>query len=248
MHKILLVALLAVLSISCSKETKPLPTLEPAAAFEKANEILEKKNYEEARRTFDELKRSDIDEGYAPLAQLRIADSYVKEEEAELAIDEYKRFLKDYPRHKYASYAQYQIGMVYYNLVRGPDRGYGAALRALEAFQSLNSLYPRNPYRDEVKYYMEKTRDVIAMHEFMVGDFYFKKGACEGVIGRMEGLLRDFPEYKDMPEVLYRLGVCHKRLEDNARAEQDLNMLRRRYPESPLIEKTEKEFREIAED
>jgi outer membrane protein assembly factor BamD len=94
---------------------------------------------------------------------------------------------------------------------------------------------------------MGKARDVIAMHEFMVGDFYFKKGACEGAIGRLEGLLRNFPEYKDGPEVLYRLGVCHKKLGDEASAEQDLSMLRRRYPGSPLIEKAEREFREISE-
>ncbi len=242
---ILIVAVL--LAASCAKKVLPPVSLEPAEKFEQANRLFEKKNFDEARRTFEEVKLKDDGQGYAPLAQLRIADSYVREEDPELAVDEYREFLRDYPTHKYASYAQYQIGMVYFNLIKGPERGYGAAVRAIEAFESLNSLYPRNPYRKDVKRRMEQAMEVIADHEFMVGDFYFRKGAYGGAIGRLGPLLEDFPDYGAGDEALYRLAVSHMALGEAEKAREYLAALEGKYPSSPLVEKARKKFMDFPE-
>lgn len=242
MPKLPLLIVAALLAASCAKKVPPPVSLEPSERFEQANRLFEKKNFEEARRTFEEVKLKDARQGYAPLAQLRIADTYVREEDPELAVDEYREFLRDYPTHKYASYAQYQIGMVYFNLIKGPERGYGAAVRAIEAFESLNSLYPRNPYREDVKRRIEQAGEVIADHEFMVGDFYFRKGAYRGAIGRLEPLLEDFPDYEAGDEALYRLAVSHMALGEAEKARQYLDALKQKYPASPLIEKAREKF------
>ena len=68
---------------------------------------------------------------------MKIADSYVKEDEPELAIAEYQKFLDAYPDNQFASYAQYQIAMAYFNQIEGPERGYSGAAKALEEFEKL---------------------------------------------------------------------------------------------------------------
>lgn len=247
MRKIALFILIAAVALSCAEKAPPRPFV-AEEAFREANEKFKDKHFEEARKLFEEIKLNDTENIYAPLAQLRIADSYIAEEEPELAVDAYRRFLDSYPRHQYSSYAQYQIAMVYYNMIKGPDRGHGAAVRALDEFETLNRLYPRHPYRESVEYRMERARDVVAEHEFMVGDFYFKKGAYHGAIDRLEGIMRDFPDYRKEAEVLFRLAVSYKGIGEDAKAEEYLGLLTGKYPGNELVEKAGEKFGEIEEE
>ena len=92
-----------------------------------------------------EIKNRDLTKKYAPLAQLRIADAYVKEGEPELAVAEFRRFLEIYPDHRHASYAQYQIAMIYFSQIESPERGYGGAAKALEEFEKAQKKFPAEP-------------------------------------------------------------------------------------------------------
>ena len=109
------------------------------------------------------------------MAQLRIADSYTKEAEPDRAVEEYRKFLDIYPEHKYASYAQFQIAMIYFNQIEGPDRGYGGASKALEEFERLKRMFPRNPYRDIIEVRIEKCKNTIADTNFWLAHFITRK-------------------------------------------------------------------------
>ena len=245
MRKLPVLLMAILLLASCAKKIPPMEPLDPEKAFKEANENIEKKRYQEARRILGDIRRRDTTMQYAPLAQLRIADSHMEEDEPELAAEEYRQFLEEQPRHKYASYAQYRIGMIYYELIIGPDRGFDAAVRALEEFQKLMDLYPRNPYRESSLLKLERCREIIAENEFMVGDFYFKKKAYLGAIERFTDLLDDFPMYQNRDEVYYRLAVSTKALGKDDMADYYTRMLREAYPESALIGKIQKEFNKI---
>jgi outer membrane protein assembly factor BamD len=211
-------------------------------SFEKANKLIESKEYEEARALLLEIKNRDLTKKYAPLAQLRIADAYIKEEEPELAIAEYRRFLEIYPDHQHASYAQYQIAMIYFNQIESPERGYGGAARALVEFEKLKKDYPRNPYKELVDIRIERCRTVMADHEYIVGEFYMKKGSYNAAIDRYEGLRRQFPEYKKEDRVLLSLGISYKKVGQSDKAEAALKSLLGKYPNSPLAKEAEKEL------
>ena len=171
----MLIPLISVLSCSGKPATKPAEIFDGQKSFAKANELMDKEEYEEARTALLEIKNRDLTKKYAPMAQLRIADSYTKEAEPDRAVEEYRKFLDIYPEHKYASYAQFQIAMIYFNQIEGPDRGYGGASKALEEFEKLKRMFPRNPYRDLIEVRIEKCKNTIAEHEFLVGTFYYKK-------------------------------------------------------------------------
>jgi outer membrane protein assembly factor BamD len=232
------------LVISCAKKqaVKPAERFDPEKSFAAANEQLEKKEYEKARALFLEVKNRDFTKKYAPLAQLKIADAYVSEEEPELAVAEYRRFLEAYPDHQYASYAQYQIAMVYFNQIEDPERGYGGAAKALEEFEKLKKLFPRNPYKEIVDIKIQQCRDTIAEYEYLVGRFYFNKNSYNAAIGRFEGLLKKYPEFKREAEVLFYAGVSYKNLGRGENAAEYLNRLIEKYPESKLAKDAKKEL------
>lgn len=243
-----IIALMAILLAACSK---PLPVAEPfdpKRDMEKANAKLEDKYEEEARQIYENIQRLDTTGEYAPLAQLRIADSYLSETMTDLAVSEYRGFLRAYPRHKYASYAQYKIGLIYFSYINGPDRGYGDAIKAIEEFHVLNEDYPRNPYRDDVEVKIMQATTVVAEHEYNVGDFYFKKGACRGAVQRLEGVRRDHPDFTATSSVLYRLALCYEKLGMLSNSTAAIEELGSRFPASGLADKAIEDIEEYREE
>ena len=230
---------------SCSGKAPVKGTAEEfnaESSFEKANKLIDSKDYEEARALLLEIKNRDLTKKFAPLAQLRIADSYVKEGEPELAVAEFRKFLEIYPDHRNASYAQYQIAMVYFNQIESPERGYGGAAKALAEFEKLKKNFPRNPYKDLVELRIEKCRNTIADYELLVGEFYLKNGSYSAAIGRFETLLQKFPDYKKEESVLLDLGIAYKKAGETEKAESNLNRLIEKYPSSRLAVDAKKEL------
>lgn len=239
---VLILIILALGSCSGKKETKPEGSFDPQKAFVFANEQIEKKDYEGARITLLEIKNKDTSRKVAPLAQLKIADSYIKEDEPEVGIAEYQKFLEEYPDNQYAPYAQYQIAMVYFNKIEDAERGYGYAAKALKEFEKLKQMFPRNPYRDIIDLRIKQCRNTIAEYEFLVGKFYYKKGSYNAALERLEGLLKNYPEYKREATVLFYTGMSYKNLGQNDKAQEYLARLIEKYPNNKIIKKAKKEL------
>jgi outer membrane protein assembly factor BamD len=236
--------------IGCSgKETvKPAETFDAEKSFAKANKHVDEKEYDEARALYLTIKNRDLSKKFGPLSQLRIADSYVQEEEPDRAVAEFKRFLEMYPDHKHAPYAQYQIAMVYFHQIESPERGYGGAARALAEFQKLKKNYPRNPFKDQVELRIRKCRNVMGDYEFLVGEFYQKREAYSAAIGRYEYLLKNFPEYKGTAAVLLNLGILHKQSGQHEKATAYFSRLSREYPDAPQTVQAKKELSVLKSD
>lgn len=239
--QVILIALICCF-IACAKKpaVKPAERFDPEKSFTTANQLLEQKDYEKARASFLEVKNRDQSRKFAPLAQLKIADSYVKEEESELAVAEYRKFLDSYPDHQYASYAQYQIAMIYFNQIESPERGYGGAAKALEEFEKLKTMFPRNPYKEAVDIKIEKCRNTIAEYEYLVGEFYYKKGSYQAALGRFEGLLKKYPGFQGESSVLFYTGMSYKNLGKADQASEYLTRFIEKYPSHTLVKDAKK--------
>lgn len=238
--------LLAVVSCSGKKEIRPDAIFDAEKSLARASEMIDKKDYEDARKVLLEVKNRDLTKKYAPLAQLKIADSHAKEEDYDLAVAEYKKFLEIYPDHKYAPYAQYQIGMAYFVQIESPERGFGAAARALEEFEKLKRMFPRNPYREALELRIEKCKTTIADYEFLVAEFYYKKGSCNAALDRFRVLLLKFPEYKKEPIVLLHSAMCLKKSGEKDNAREYLTRLMEKYPNDKLFKEAQKEFASLS--
>lgn len=238
--KILTFLFFIIVLVSCSGDKGvKRDTFDPRAYLQKATELIDNDEFEEARRLLIEVKNRDYSQKYAPIAQLKLAESYMEEEQPDLAIAEYKRFLRLYPEHAQAPYAQYQIAMIYFGQIEGPDKGAGGARRAMEEFEKLLRDYPRNPYREAAELRIKKCKNLIADYEFLVGEFYYKKGSYNAALGRFLSLLKEFPEYQRIPEVLYLTALSFKESNRPDDARNYLEALLERFPESEYAEKAQ---------
>lgn len=237
------------LGVSCSGKKTVVKTdtaFDAEKSLARATELIEKKEYDEARKILLEVKNRDLTKKYAPLAQLKIADSYVREQEYDLGAEEYKKFLEIYPGHQSASYAQYQIAMTYFVQIESAERGYGGAAKALEEFEKLKRMFPRNPYRETIELRIEKCRTTMADYEFLVAEFYFKKDSYGAALGRFQLLMTKFPDYKKEPVVLYRVGVCYKKLGNKDKAAEYFNRILDKYPSDKIVNSAKKELASLS--
>jgi outer membrane protein assembly factor BamD len=234
---------LSIVSCGGSKAVQREETYDSETWLARADTLVADKDYEEARRVLLEVKNRDTGKRYAPLAQLKYADTYVKEGEPDLAVAEYRKFIELYPDNPQASYAQYQIAMAYFGQIEAPDRGTGAAQKALGEFLRLKQLFPRNPYKDVVDLRIQKCRDVIAEGSYMVGEFYYKKGSYVAALGRLEALLREFPDYKRADETLLLIGRAYLALKQGDKARDAFTLLLEKYPSSKFAAEAKKGMR-----
>lgn len=235
------VLLLAI--FSCTKEAKKPPPEDYKASLNYANKLIEKEEYENARDILTLVKNSDTTKVYATIAQLKIAESYLKEEEIPSALDEYATFLKLYPDNKHAIYAQYQIAMIHYGQIESADKGYKSAEKALVQFEVLSDKYPRNPYRDVIPLRMEKCRNTLAAHDHYVAEFYYKKGSYDASLTRLNALISKYPDYWDIANVYYLMAMSYKALNQTDKAESFFNKTLSKTTDRKLIKKTGKEMK-----
>jgi len=73
---------------------KPEEAYDPEKYLANADTMVGKKNYDEARKVLLEVKNRDSQKKYGALAQLKIADTYIKEGDPDLAITEYRKFIE----------------------------------------------------------------------------------------------------------------------------------------------------------
>lgn len=241
----LVFSLLLVFSCSGKSASKPDAKFDGEKTFAKASDLMERKEYEDARTLFSEIKSRDLTKKYAPLAQMKIAESYLKDEDPDRAVEEYRKFLAVYPDHKYAPYAQYQIANIYFDQIDGPERGYGPAAKALEELERMKRMFPRNPFREIVEGKIEKCRDTLAEYEYMVGNFYYKKDSYDAAINRYLVVLKKYPSFKLEADVLYHLGMSYKSKGDNLKAEEYFKLIIEKFPTHNLASDAKKALSQI---
>lgn len=240
---LLVVVALTVTACGGKKDATVTETFMPEASMTQADQLMADGSYEEARKVLVEVKNRDASKKYAQQAQLKIADSYIREGEPDLGIEEYRKFIEMYPASEYAAAAQYQIAMAYYRQIESPEKSSGAAQKALQEFHVLKDRYPRNPYREAVDLRIQKTKNIIADGEFSIGQFYYKKGSYSAALGRFEGLLKRFPDYKGADEVLLLMVKSYSALKMRDKAEEALKVLEERYPASKFTAEARKGVR-----
>jgi outer membrane protein assembly factor BamD len=180
--------------------------------WEAGDKALKKHDYEAARQHFKRIIEAFPQSEYGPPARLAVGDAYFQEGGTAnyiLAIGAYREFLTLYPSHAKSDYAQIQVAESYYKQRNGPDRDQTPTQNALEEFERLKSIFPDSPLVEVANARIAECRQSLARSEFVAGYFYQKtRRAYRSAILRYEALLRDYPDYERMDEVLFRLGEC----------------------------------------
>jgi outer membrane protein assembly factor BamD len=227
---------------ACASGTLDLEKLSSPSdkiVWDAAKEALEDRDFESARQYLRRIIDAFPQSQYQPEARIALADSYLDEGgpgNAILAVSAYREFLTLYPSAPRAAYAQFRAAEAYFGQMNSPDRDQTPTLQALDEYQRLLNIYPNSEYVEPARERIQQCRQTLARSEFLIGYFYQRtREAWLAAIGRYERVLREYPDYEELDEVLYRLGEALAAAARYNEARPVLDRLEREYPDSKWV-------------
>lgn len=218
--------------VGCSTAEKY--DLETAEGLYKSGLELEKsERYDEAVLRFTDVKNKHPYSRFATEAELRIADVHFKKESFAEAQVAYQAFKDMHPKYERIDYVTFQVGMSYYNqLPTTTDRDISLTTNALVYFNEVLRSYPQSAFAKESEKRKRECFKMEAEKEFYIADFYFKRQKYESALGRLNGLLKNYPGSEWEKRALYRATVSSYELGEKDRAREYLERLKREHPQS----------------
>lgn len=252
--KLMLLAIVILLffSIACHKKgpkkAEPVELISVEELYEKGQYYLNKKRTATARKYFEQIILREEAKEYREKAEVAIADSYFKEKNIESfaeAISRYSSFLAFHPMHPLAAYCQYQIGLCYFREIDTPDRDMVSARSSKEAFKKVIENYPNSEYVQDAKEKIKEIDNILAAHEIYVGDFYLKRGHPKAALERYKTVLKEYPDYWNIPLVYMRLAEAARMDKNFEEAKEFLQKVMEMVPNTNRAKEAERMLHNI---
>ena len=207
-----LIILISFFSVSCSKDVveKPLikeknMELQMIEAYEEGLKILNEGDALFAAKKFNEAEVLFPQSDYAPKAALMAAYSYYSQNYYGDAIAELERFIKIYPNHYDISYAEYLLGLSFYEQIIDEKKDLRSIQNAKNIFLDLVEKYPNTDFAIDANYKLDLINDVLAAKEIYIGRYYFDKKKWIPAINRFRTVTDEYETTIYVEEALHRL-------------------------------------------
>ena len=198
-----------------------------------AKRSMDRGNYEESAKLFDEVERQHPYSVWARRAQLMSAFSYYLARKYPEAISSARRFLTIHPGNKEAPYAHYLVAMSYYQQMEDVTRDQRITQQAADAFGELVRRYPQSRYAADARVKLDLINDHLAGKEMEVGRFYQRSGNWVAATTRFREVVEKYQTTSHAPEALHRLVECYLALGIPVEARKAAVVLGANYPSSP---------------
>jgi outer membrane protein assembly factor BamD len=244
----------AIVGAGCGKREDPILLLSAAEALEQGKDLLAKEKYYKASKLLTHAFEVEPNSRSGREALLLAADSLYMQGGTDNYIKceaKYRDFLNRFPTSDRSDYAQYKVAACLAARAERPDRDQKITREALAAFEELLRLFPTSEHLGEAREKIRDLTDRLAAHELVIGNFYNsygRYGICEATQRRLETVRDEYPEFRQMDEVLFSLGVAYSRCLKDEQASNAFEDLRRRFPDSPMLAKIDKFQEEWAKD
>jgi outer membrane protein assembly factor BamD len=237
--------LIILLCLSCSKKE---------IKKSKINEVnLESQMIEAYEEGLKELKAGDViyaakrfneaeilfpQSEYAPKSALMAAYSYYSQNYYGDAIAELVRFLRVYPKHKDIAYAEYLLGLCYYEQIIDEKKDLQSIVNAKKTFRNLISKYPESEFATDATFKIDLINEVLAGKEMFIGRYYFDKKKWIPAINRFRIVVDNYETTIYVEEAIHRLVEIYYILGVETEAKKYANLLGYNYQSSQWYEKS----------
>ena len=237
--------LIILLCLSCSKKE-----IEKS----KINEVnLESQMIEAYEEGLKELKAGDViyaakkfneaeilfpQSEYAPKSALMAAYSYYSQNYYGDAIAELIRFLRVYPNHNDIAYAEYLLGLCYYEQIIDEKKDLQSIVNAKKTFRNLISKYPDSEFATDAIFKIDLINEVLASKEMFIGRYYFDKKKWIPAINRFRIVVDNYETTIYVEEAIHRLVEIYYILGIETESKKYANLLGYNYQSSQWYEKS----------
>jgi outer membrane protein assembly factor BamD len=180
-----------------------------SSLYTAAKKAMDDGDYEQSAKLYDEVERQHPYSVWARRAQLMSAFNYYLARKYTDAINSAQRFVTIHPGNAEAPYAQYLIGMSYYQQIDEVTRDQTSTQQALDAFGELIRRYPETRYASDARIKLDLIQDHLAGKEMEIGRFYQREGQWLAASYRFRTVVDQYQTTTHTPEALERLVECY---------------------------------------
>jgi outer membrane protein assembly factor BamD len=212
---------------SLTDDTRPAD-----AIYGDAENLADLGDYKRAAALFDDVERLYPYSQLAKSAMIRSAEvSYLGQEYTSARLSA-ERFLDFFPSDEKAPFAQYIIGLSYYDQISDVGRDQGDTLRARQALTELIERYPNTDFARDALLKRDLTVDNLAGKEMEIGRYYLGRHHYIAAINRFRTVVEDYNTTSQTPEALHRLVEAYLSLGVNNEAQNAAAVLGFNFPGS----------------
>ena len=250
--KYISISLIFLLIISCSKNVpeKKITVekemqLQMIEAYNEGLKELERGDVLFAAKKFNEAEILFPQSDYAPRAALMAAYSYYTQDYYGDAIAELDRFIRVYPNHPRNDYAEYLLGLCFYEQIVDEKKDLQSITDAKITFQNLIKKYPKTDFAIDANYKLDLINDILAAKEIYIGRYYMEKKKWIPAINRFRSIIDQYDTTIYVEEALYRLVEIYYIIGLEDEAKRYANLLGYNYKSSEWYEKSYSIFNKI---
>src|SRR5262245_19448858 len=204
---------------------RPIEQIYNAGWFE-----IERKNWLEAGKQFDEVERQHPYSIWARRALLMSAFCYYSGNRYQEAIDAANRFIQLHPGNKDVPYAYYLKSVSLYEQITDVNRDLQNTEEALTSLHDLIQRCTDPEYPRDARLKVDLTRDHLAGKEMTVGRFYLRRGDYLAAINRFRNVVDKYQTTSHTAEALERLTEAYLALGVVKEAQTAAAVLGYNYP------------------
>jgi len=204
--------------------------------MEEGKRLMDDEFYEEARNQFTRIKTEFPQSPLQLDADLKIAETYFKEEAYTSAASSYEEFIRMHPGRPEIPYALFQLGLSYFNQMPDtPQRDTRPTTKVIDVFTRLLVDYPQSDYIKDAHKYIETARNQLAEKTFEIGRFYERMGEYAPCARRFGEMQSQFPDNKLAEEAFARQISCLRRTDQKEEAERLATKFQEQFPKSEFM-------------
>jgi len=182
---------------------------------------------------------------YAEESEMKIGLAYYKNQDYPQAIAALDDFQRMHPTSKNLQLASYYIAMSYFDQIGREDQDQSKTEAALARFKAIEQRFPESEFAELAKEKSEVCREVLARHQKVVGDYYFKRANFRAAESRLAELMQKYPDTPVAPDALWELGTALEKEGKKYSAAQAFAAMVQHYPNTPYAGKARAELKKL---
>jgi outer membrane protein assembly factor BamD len=111
-----------------------------------------------------------------------------------------------------AAEAQSRVCDIHYKQMDKSDRDWSQTVRAEDECKQLLIQFPNSKFAPQAAQRVRDIQESLAAHEFVVGNFYWKRDMNPAAANRLNALVDQYPLYSNAGEALYEAGDAYSKM------------------------------------
>jgi outer membrane protein assembly factor BamD len=182
---------------------------------------------------------------FAEEAELNIGLAHYKSHDYAESIGALNDFIRMHPTSKHIEEASYYLAMAHYDQIGRPDQDQTHTELALEQLQSIERRFPESDFAQLAHEQIAICREMLARHEYGIGDFYYSRANYKASESRMAELMALYPETPIAPDALDQLGQTLEKQGKKYSAAQAFTALKTDYPKTKYAADADRELKKL---